>query len=173
MLSYPFYRRDSGDKFKDLVSGRICLCWNNLPFHAMRVLNTPIDLPNDSLFLFIGIIFLYNTLWLSFFPFPNCFPNLSPPPQSNFMFFSLFQRKKKVPKSKQTNPKDKNKTSPKPKQKLTPKQQQQQLQTKPNQSKKHGIHFVLANYFWAWGLLWSVVDTLSAILLKKTDFNLS
>lgn len=99
----------------------------------MHVLSMPIDLPNDSLFLFIGIKFSYNTLWLSSFPFPNCSQNLSPPPQPNFMFFSLFQREKKAPKSKQTNPKDKQKTSPKPKPKLT--SPNNNYNFKPNQIK--------------------------------------
>lgn len=32
--------------------------------------------------------------------------------------------------------------------------------------KKHGVHFVLANYSSTWGMPWRVVDA----LLEKTDF---
>lgn len=33
----------------------------------------------------------------------------------------------------------------------------------------HGVSFVLANYSWAWSLLWSMVSILNVIPLNKTD----
>lgn len=47
------------------------------------------------------------------------------------------------------------------------------LTTKPKQTKKHGIHFVFANYLWAWGsaleCVWYTFDT----QLERIDFSLS
>lgn len=43
--------------------------------------------------------------------------------------------------------------------------------TKIHKQEKHGVHLVLPNYSWAWGLPWSVVAMPADTLLEKTDFS--
>jgi hypothetical protein len=44
---------------------------------------------------------------------------------------------------------------------------QKNTKTQKETHTKHSIHFMLANYLWAWGLPWSVLDRPSNILLGK------
>lgn len=104
MLSYPLYRKDNGGKFKDLVSGRICLWLIILLFHALLILNMLID------FFIYWYNFFIQYILINSFPFSNCSQNLAPPlhPAPSF---SLFQRKTipQIPKTKKYR-------KPKPKQ---------------------------------------------------------
>lgn len=52
-------------------------------------------------------------------------------------------------------------------------QKKNQLKQNKKCTKNHEVHFALAMYNWAWGLLWCVVDTPRNTPLEEADFALS
>jgi hypothetical protein len=43
---------------------------------------------------------------------------------------------------------------------------------KKNDTRRHGIQFVLPDHVWAWDLSWSMIDISNVIPLKDTDYPL-
>lgn len=82
------------------------------------------------------------------------------PYQSNIMFFFSFTLSKK---SKQKANKTKNNK--------IPTHTHTQKQKNANTTKKRGVHFVLANYFWPQRLPWTVGDAPTDTSLEKTDLS--
>lgn len=104
---------------------------------------------NGEWFLLVLIFFLNNTCYtiyldhiLSFSP---RYLSYSP----TFIFFIPLSKREKKSYRKQT------------------KTQQQQKRKK---TQKHGICFVLGNYYWKWGLVWSVVVITEAKTFNETGF---
>lgn len=112
-------------------------------------------------YIFTEIFFIY---FDQIFSFPQFFPD-SPLLSTHPTFHSFFQKEKK--KQHQSNP-QKHKHEKQTKTNKTKIKKPKQNET-TNSQIYHGVYFVLANYSWAWGLPWSVVDIPSEIPLEKTD----
>lgn len=107
---------------------------------------------------------------IMFFIFLQVLPeplNLLTHPTSCFFPLSQYKNQENKTETKKINTSNQNKTIPR----TTTKTPNWKNDRKANKS--HGVHFVVVTYSWAWGLLWSVVDTTSITLLEKTDIPLS